>query len=461
LATPPNHAVFICYRREDAAAAAGRIRDRLEEAFGARGVFMDVHEVPAGVDFRLYTRAVLEGSRVVLVIIGRHWLTASDAHGQSRLRQAEDFVRTEIEVALGGASPVVPVLVDGAAMPNADELPESIRDLAFRNAVVVRSDRGFRADTDELIAGLAALVREERDAQGPPREPAVDTSAAAATDGRTSTDDAAAVGSWLLREVIYSSNNWTSHAATHRLTRVRATVALLKPKGYVGRRGAAVLAAAKLMSGLDHPALTPVLDWGEAQGRVFVVIGTAPPTLLDCVNKGGPVNEIRALRWTSRLAEGLAHLHAKGVVHQLVGPDSVQLADSEALPLLGWPVFCTRAGTPLVDGNGESQVALVPLTAAPESFGRGGTIEPAADVYGLALVAYYALTGKYPHSSEDLMALILAKSQPPPDVRALAPAVSGPTALLVESMLDPSAARRPEAQAVHATCERILRRLTA
>jgi hypothetical protein len=148
--------IFVSYRREDAAATAGRIRDRLATEYGSDHVFFDVYTIPLGVDFRSHIDEVLARCDWFLAIIGPWWLTASDETGNSRLAQHGDFVRLEIETALDREIPLVPVLVDGAVMPRAAELPPSIAALAFRNGVQVRHDPDFHSDVSRLIRGLDA-----------------------------------------------------------------------------------------------------------------------------------------------------------------------------------------------------------------------------------------------------------------------------------------------------------------
>ncbi|MES9947016.1 MAG: toll/interleukin-1 receptor domain-containing protein [Candidatus Thiodiazotropha sp.] len=152
--------IFISYRREDSADVTGRIHDRLVEHFGDSALFMDVDDIPLGVDFSKYIDEKVGKCEVVLAVIGRDWLSAADANGNRRLDLPEDFVRIELESALKRNIPVIPLLVRRASMPKAKDLPESIRDFSKRNGMLVRPDPDFRTDCDRLIEGL------ERDRTG-------------------------------------------------------------------------------------------------------------------------------------------------------------------------------------------------------------------------------------------------------------------------------------------------------
>ena len=148
--------IFISYRREDNSDAAGRIYDRLAQHFGAGSVFFDIDTIPFGVDFREHIHEYVAKCDVVLVVIGDNWLCTDD-EGNLRLNDAKDFVRIELEAALQRDIPVVPVLVGNAQVPSQNELPQSLHDLAFRNAAEVRSGTAFQGQIERLIRGIEDL----------------------------------------------------------------------------------------------------------------------------------------------------------------------------------------------------------------------------------------------------------------------------------------------------------------
>jgi hypothetical protein len=147
--------IFISYRRSDSQADAGRIYDRLVAHYGKRAVFKDVDDIPPGVDFRDYLNDTLTRCQVLLAIIGPNWIKAKDAQGKRRLDNPGDWVRAEIEEGLRRpAMLVVPVLVSNATMPGVGELPDELRDLAYRNCREARPDPDFNKDIDRLIKGI-------------------------------------------------------------------------------------------------------------------------------------------------------------------------------------------------------------------------------------------------------------------------------------------------------------------
>jgi CheY-like chemotaxis protein len=156
--------IFISYRRADSRKDAGRIYDRLVEAFGKENVFKDVDNIPMGTDFRGVLREAVAQCKVQLVIIGKSWLTITDENINQRLHNPSDFVRIEVETALQRSDSciVIPVLVDNASMPNVNELPLELRELAFKNATVVRDDPDFHGDITKIIQRLGGGTTRKR-----------------------------------------------------------------------------------------------------------------------------------------------------------------------------------------------------------------------------------------------------------------------------------------------------------
>jgi hypothetical protein len=142
--------IFINYRREDSISTAGRLYDRLSQTFGRKNIFMDVDHIPAGVDFVAHLNSQVAACNIILVVIGPRWLEAKDENGGRRLDNPDDFVVIEIATALARNIRVIPVLVDGAHMPKAGELPGSLKALARRQAVEVRQLH-FGRDAEALV----------------------------------------------------------------------------------------------------------------------------------------------------------------------------------------------------------------------------------------------------------------------------------------------------------------------
>jgi ABC-type amino acid transport substrate-binding protein len=158
--------IFISYRREDAAYPAGWLFNRLADSYGKGQIFKDVDNIELGQDFVERITAAVGSCDVLLALIGPQWLTIADERGRRRIDSSDDFVRLEIEVALTREVLVIPILVDGATMPDADELPPSLANLVRRHALELSPDR-FEFDTGRLLKVLdKTLAEAARDPRG-------------------------------------------------------------------------------------------------------------------------------------------------------------------------------------------------------------------------------------------------------------------------------------------------------
>lgn len=144
--------IFLSYRRDDTGGRAGRLFDLLATRFGARNVFHDVTAIAPGLDFERQVEAAIATSDVMLVVIGPRWIDI-DADSGRRIDRADDPVRQEVQRALASTIPVVPVLVEGAVLPMATELPDDIASLATRQSVTLR-DNSWHDDVEHLIRRL-------------------------------------------------------------------------------------------------------------------------------------------------------------------------------------------------------------------------------------------------------------------------------------------------------------------
>ena len=155
-------AIFVSYRRNDSEGEAGRLYDDLVEMFGDRSVFMDVAGISVGRDFRKAIDEHIATCGALLAIIGPTWVDLKDESGRRRLDDSGDFVRMETASALKRDVPVIPVLVRGAKMPRADQLPDDLKELAYRNCVEVTHAR-WKSDIKILAKALRSILGDPTD----------------------------------------------------------------------------------------------------------------------------------------------------------------------------------------------------------------------------------------------------------------------------------------------------------
>ncbi len=120
---------------------------------------MDVAAIEPGRDFRKAIDQSVANCSVLLAIVGLEWIEAKDSRGGRRLDDPNDFVRIELASALGRDIPVIPVLVRGAKMPRVEQLPDDLKELAYRNAVELTHAR-WKSDVQVLIRALRPFTDE-------------------------------------------------------------------------------------------------------------------------------------------------------------------------------------------------------------------------------------------------------------------------------------------------------------
>ena len=154
--------IFMSYRREDTAYPAGWLYERLAGHFARSQVFKDIDSIELGDDFVEVITTAVGSCDVLLALIGDRWLTVTAQDGRRRLDNPDDFVRLEIEAALARDVRVIPILVEGARMPRADELPASLSKLARRQALEL-SPSWFDIGTERLLRVLERTIKEAKE----------------------------------------------------------------------------------------------------------------------------------------------------------------------------------------------------------------------------------------------------------------------------------------------------------
>lgn len=146
--------LFASYRRQDSADVTGRICDGLVRKFGRRRVIQDIDSIPLGTDFKDYIERTIPHCRVMLAVIGPNWQIDPAADGRRYFDDPKDLVGFEIASALRHKVRIIPVLVGGASMPTAEQLPDALRPIVGIHGMQVRSGTDFHNDMQRLLRGL-------------------------------------------------------------------------------------------------------------------------------------------------------------------------------------------------------------------------------------------------------------------------------------------------------------------
>jgi hypothetical protein len=149
--------IFINYRRDDTGGMAIAIYQNLVTHFPPETLFKDFNTIKPGYDFVESINLALAQCNVLLVLIGKNWLTLKDEEGQVRLMKDEDYVRIEIARCLQKNIPVIPVLLDRVRMPAESDLPDDLKALRRRQSLNIDND-GFEQDMERLVAAIREIT---------------------------------------------------------------------------------------------------------------------------------------------------------------------------------------------------------------------------------------------------------------------------------------------------------------
>lgn len=149
--------VFINYRGEDTTGYGALLYTELAHRFGEDHVFLDSESIPAGADFVEELLAGVRSSRVLLAVIGPHWLTAADpTTGRRRIDDPDDWIRRELAEAFAAGVRVIPVLIEEVELPDEDALPADIAALSRCQYRHLRR-REHTATLTRIVADLTDL----------------------------------------------------------------------------------------------------------------------------------------------------------------------------------------------------------------------------------------------------------------------------------------------------------------
>ena len=178
----------------------------------------------------------------------------------------------------------------------------------------------------------------------------------------------------------------------------------LKPQAAEDDPGQSALAAfrreAAILGRLDHPNIARCRDFHDSRERPYIVLEPEEGHSLAAALVAVPeaFNEDRLHRILTPLLDALAHLHAKAILHRDIKPSNIHLRPDGSPVLLDF-----GAAGELVESGGKADAFsyLTPGFAAPEQYQEAGHEGPWTDIYGLAAVAYRAVTGKIPPDARD------------------------------------------------------------
>jgi len=377
----------------------GRLGDKLVDRFGAERVFVDVESIPPGVDFADEIERELSTCVVLLAIIGPLWLTAADARGSRRLDDPDDFVVLEIQTALERGVRVIPVLVDGAAMPRRDELPAALAKLARRHAVRLDHDT-FRADAGSLLAHLDVILSEPVPAMPRPVE-------SVQVPANNRYELGTLLGRGDISEVYRGRDT-----VLGRNVAVKVARADHANKEYFQQR---LGREAQCVVNLDHPTIVAVYEVGDGKGAppYIVMEYVDGRTLRESIASLGPLKRDHAMALMCDVVEALDFGHQHGVLHGGLEPANIMITRSGRAKVMDFGVAAGR----IADKDDEVRIETIFGTGhyvSPEQT-RGHTMDARSDVYVAGCVLFEALVGRPPFVGGSTMDVVLLQAEKPPE----------------------------------------------
>jgi eukaryotic-like serine/threonine-protein kinase len=196
---------------------------------------------------------------------------------------------------------------------------------------------------------------------------------------------------------------------------------------------------ARAVAALSHANIVGVYDYGESEGRPFMVLEClAGGSLEERLAAGQPLPDAETRRIAADVAAGLAHAHERGLVHRDLKPANI-LFDAEGRAKIADFGIARMRGTGTLTETGT--VLGTASYLSPEQ-ATGATAGPASDVYSFGVILFRLLTGRLPFAAKNAMELVrMHREVAPPPVRAVRGDAPADLAALAAAALakDPSA----------------------
>ncbi len=235
--------------------------------------------------------------------------------------------------------------------------------------------------------------------------------------------------------------------ATHTLLDRRVAIKVILPGGTPGATGdqlaARLVREARAASSTGHRNVTQVLDLGQADGRLYMVMELLEGRTLKELLADGPLPVPRAAGLMLQALSGLEAVHKKGIIHRDLKPDNLMLVQDddgvEVVKLLDFGISKVAEAQ-----GGLTSAGLVmgtPQFMSPEQ-ASAAQLDHRTDLYSAGAILYFMVTGQLPFPDDltlpELIACTVEGRFDPPSRRKpdLAPEVD---AIVLRAM-----ARRPE-----------------
>lgn len=199
---------------------------------------------------------------------------------------------------------------------------------------------------------------------------------------------------------------------------------ILRPELVVTVTADRFLREIEIIQRLDHPRIGRLIDSGQSDWLIYYAMPFIPgPSLQQVLQQRGRITPADTARVARDLLDGLAHAHARSVVHRDVKPDNILIASDGAILVdFGIARAIELAGTDRLTKSG--MAVGTSRYMSPEQIMGEATIDPRSDLYSLGCVLFECLAGRPPYQHPNELAVLeLHRSAPIPDIAALVPGV--------------------------------------
>lgn len=250
--------------------------------------------------------------------------------------------------------------------------------------------------------------------------------------------------------------------ATHEVLGRRVAIRILAP-GFAQDQQTRLrfLAEARIVSGISHPGVVEVIDWGQLQnGIAYMVMEYVQGELLSArLQKDGRLDSKTLLPLLFEVSSALAAAHSRGIVHRALSPDDIMLVptpespDKVRIKILNFGLAKLQAdrlaAASHVGVTASGAIMGSPTYLTPEQCVGSSAVTDKADVYSLGVILYESLIGHPPFVAPGVAQIISMHLRDlPTPLRKLDKTISKDLATLVERMLAKQPAQRPEMREV-------------